>query len=60
MNMDMSGYRQSTRTRNGKWLKCENSELQKNGYTKSVALSDAREGSGYFGHRYAVTRYETR
>ena len=29
-------------------------------YTKSVALSDTGEGSGYFGHRYAAARYETR
>lgn len=27
------------------------------GYTKSVALSDARKRSGYFGHRYASARY---
>ena len=31
----MSGYLQSTRTKNGKWLKCENSELRKNGYIKT-------------------------
>ena len=38
-------YRQSTRTKNGKWLKCEHSELQKNGYIKTnsrARISTAR------------------
>lgn len=34
-----AAYRQSTRTKNGKWLKCENSELQKNGYIKTSSLA---------------------